>query len=83
MLLEDLKAGLRIAGVIPGQVITVLAAQAHGPDALELTYKTAAGALGQQVVFRQDQDTISVAETGSRSFDANASEAESISHGDT
>ena len=74
MLLEDLKAGLRIAGVIPGQVITVLAAQAHGPDALELTYKTAAGALGQQVVFRQDQDTISVAETGSRPFDANASD---------
>ncbi|TDL33760.1 helicase-related protein [Arthrobacter nitrophenolicus] len=72
MLLEELKTGLRIAGLIPAEVITVIAAQWHGADALELTYKTAAGGLGQQVVFRKDQDALSVAQTGSRAFDASA-----------
>ncbi len=74
MLLEELKPGLRVDGVIPAEVITVIAAQWHGADALELTYKTTAGGLGQRVVFRTDQDTLSVAQTGSRAFDANASD---------
>ncbi|KUI22644.1 helicase [Mycobacterium sp. GA-1285] len=74
MLLEELKPGLRIDGLIPAQVITVIFAQWHGTDALELTYKTADGALGQQVVFRKDQDKLTVAQTGSRAFDANASD---------
>lgn len=54
-------------------MITVVFAQWHGTDALELTYKTNAGALGQQVIFRKDQDK-PVAQTGSRAFDANASD---------
>lgn len=74
MLLEELKPGLRIDGLIPAQVITVIFAQWHGADALELTYKTNDGALGQQVVFRKDQDNLTVAQTGSRAFDANATD---------
>ena len=74
MLLEELKPGLRIDGLIPAQVITVVFAQWHGTDALELTYKTNEGVLGQQVIFRKDQDSLSVAQTGSRAFDANASD---------
>lgn len=75
MLLEDLKPGLRVDGLIPpSAVITVVAAQWHGSDALELTYKTSAGHLGQQVVFRRDQDQLSVAATGSRAFDAPATD---------
>ena len=74
MLLEELKPGLRIDGLIPSQVITVIFAQWHGTDALELTYKTNDGALGQQVVFRKDQDILTVAQTGSRAFDANATD---------
>ena len=74
MQLEELKPGLRIDGLIPAEVITVLAAQWHGTDALELTYKNGAGGLGQQVVFRKDQDSLSVAASGSRAFDATASD---------
>lgn len=74
MLLEELKPGLRIDGLIPAEVITVIFAQWHGTDALELTYKTNDGALGQQVVFRKDQDNLTVAQTGSRAFDANATD---------
>ena len=74
MVLEELKPGLRIEGLIPAEVITVIYAQWHGSDALELTYKTTAGSLGQQVVFRKDQDKLSIAQTGCRAFDAPASD---------
>lgn len=74
MQLEGLKPGLRIEGLIPAEVITVVATQWHGKDALELTYKNSAGGLGQQVVFRKDEDSLSVAQTGSRPFDATASD---------
>ncbi len=74
MQLEELKPGLRIDGLIPAEVITVIAAQWHGTDALELTYKNSAGGLGQQVVFRKDQDKLSIAQSGSRAFDAAASD---------
>lgn len=74
MLLEALKPGLRIEGLIPGEVVTVIYAQWHGYDALELTYKTTGGSLGQQVVFRKDEGKLSVAQAGSRAFDAPASD---------
>ncbi len=72
--LEDLKPGLRIEGLSPAEVLTLIAVQWHGADALELTYKSTAGALGQQVVFRKDEDKLSIARTGSRAFDAAASD---------
>ena len=34
--LEDLQPGLRLAGVIPGQNVAVIAVQPHGADAIEL-----------------------------------------------
>lgn len=74
MLLEDLKPGLRVDGLIPAEVVTVIATHWHGTDALELTYKNSAGGLGQQIVFRKDQDSLGVAQTGSRAFDAQASD---------
>lgn len=74
MLLEDLKPGLRIDGLIPSQSITVVAAQWHGASALELTFKTAAGGLDQQVLFRRDEDKLTIAQSGGRAFDAPASD---------
>nr|MDT0665898.1 hypothetical protein [Micromonospora sp. DSM 115978] len=74
MLLEEFGPGLRIDGLIPAEVVTVIYAQRHGNDAVELTYKTTDGVLGQQVVFRKDESRLSVASTGSRPFDANASD---------
>ncbi|MFB8229434.1 helicase-related protein [Cellulosimicrobium sp. NPDC055967] len=74
MLLEELKPGLRIDGLIPGEVITVIFAQQHGVAAVELTFKKTDGGLGQQVVFRKDEAKLSIARTGSRAFDANATD---------
>ncbi|OLL18361.1 MULTISPECIES: helicase-related protein [unclassified Rhodococcus (in: high G+C Gram-positive bacteria)] len=74
MRLEELEAGLRIQGLVPAEVVTVIAVQGHGADAIELTYKTTAGGLGQQIVFRKDEDALSIAQTGSRAFDGAASD---------
>ncbi|MFE7093724.1 DEAD/DEAH box helicase [Streptomyces erythrochromogenes] len=85
MLLEELKPGLRIDGLVPAEVATLIAAQPHGADAVELTFKTAGGALDQRIVFRKDEERLSVARSGSRAFDANvrdfklAAEAQRIS----
>ena len=54
--LEDLQPGLHLAGVIPGQNVSVIAVQPHGADAIELTYKTAEGDLGQRVLGRDAEE---------------------------
>ena len=70
--LEEIAAGQRIAGLIPAQAVTILAVQWHGSDAVELTYKTGSGGLGQQVAYRDDQDQLTIAGAGRRPFDAPA-----------
>jgi superfamily II DNA or RNA helicase len=72
--LEDLSSGVRVAGVVPGETVSVLAAQWHGPDALELTYKTLDGGLSQQVLFRADEAKLSRSDAGGRAFDADAAD---------
>ena len=74
MQLEELRPGLRLQGLIPAEVVTVIAVQWHGADALELTYKTTVGGLGQQVIFRKNEAQLDIAQTGSRPFDASASD---------
>lgn len=70
--LEDLQSGLRLAGVIPGQHVAVIAVQPHGPDAVELTFKTATGDLGQRVLHRDAEANLTVVEREARPLDANA-----------
>jgi superfamily II DNA or RNA helicase len=72
--LEELASGLRVTGVVPHEVVQVIFAQPHGADAMELTYKTASGDLGQQVLFRRDEEKLAAAASGSRAFDAEAAE---------
>ncbi|WP_066376443.1 helicase-related protein [Herbidospora mongoliensis] len=74
MRLEDLSSGVRVVGVVHGGAVSVLAAQWHGSDALELTYKTYDGQLGQRVIFRADEVKLSRSDAGSRPFDADADE---------
>lgn len=72
MLLEELKQGIRIEGVVPGESVTLLAVGWHGRDAVELTFKTSSGELRQQVVFRDRQASLRLAVAGSRAFSADA-----------
>ncbi|WP_327045351.1 helicase-related protein [Microbispora sp. NBC_01189] len=63
-----------MSGVVPGETVSVIAAQWHGSDALELTYKTLDGGLRQQVLFRTDEARLSLSDAGSRPFDADPEE---------
>ena len=72
--LEDLQPGLRLAGVIPGQNVSVIAVQPHGSDAIELTYKTARGALGQRVLGRDAEENLAISRAEARPFDAVAAD---------
>ena len=72
--LEDLQPGLRLAGVIPGQNVAVIAVQPHGADAIELTYKTAEGALGQRVLGRDAEAKLAIAQAEARPLDAVAAD---------
>lgn len=70
--LEDLAPGLQITGVVPHEVVQVIFGQPHGRDAVELTYKTSSGGLGQRVMFRRDEETLAISTSGSRPFDASS-----------
>jgi len=72
--LEDLQAGLLLAGVIPGQNVSVIAVQPHGADAIELTYKTPEGALGQRVLGRDAEEKLAIARVEARPLDAVAAD---------
>lgn len=70
MQLEELTALTRVAGILPGRAVTVLTAQRHGDDAVEVTYKEDNGTLGQIVLYRSDESRIEPHLGASRPFDA-------------
>lgn len=74
MKLEELSPGAHITGVLPSAAVGVVALQWHGDMALEITYKTHAGELGQRVLYRTDEAALGVARSGSRPFDAPAAD---------
>ncbi len=72
--IEELQAGLRLDGLIPGQPVTVVAVQPHGSDTVELTFKTADGALEQRVLGRDAESGISISASKARPLDAEAAD---------
>jgi len=65
---------LSLAGVIPGQNVSVIAVQPHGSDAVELTYKTVEGELGQRVLGRDAEVNLATADAEARPLDAVAAD---------
>ncbi len=60
--------------MIPGQNVAVIAVQPHGADAMELTYKTADGQLGQRVLGRDAEAMVAIAQAEARPLDAAAAD---------
>jgi superfamily II DNA or RNA helicase len=68
---EDLQRGIALTGILPDGIVTVVDVAWHGSHAVELTYKDAAGRLGQEVLFRDREASIAIAQAGTPwSFDA-------------
>lgn len=62
--LEDLKPGGSIRGVLPNGVVTVVNVQWFGSDAIELTYKDATGKVGNELLYRDRESDLEVVEEG-------------------
>src|SRR5262245_41871260 len=61
--LEELTRGAAVRGVLADGLATVVDVQWFGSDALELTYKDAAGRLGSELVYRDHEPTLEIEAT--------------------
>ncbi|MER2504533.1 MAG: helicase-related protein [Azonexus sp.] len=64
MKLEQLQTNAAIRGILPDALVTVVSVQWFGSEALELTYKTAAGKVANELVYRHDEPRLEVVEQG-------------------
>lgn len=72
--LEELQAGLRLSGLLPHPV-TILAVMPHGSEAVTITYQDGDGGLGQRLLYRADEPSLSIeAPTTRWQFDADPAE---------
>src|SRR3989442_1242843 len=62
--LEDLTPGAWVKGVLPDTLVCVIDAKWHGSTVVELTFKDTAGRPGNQLLYRDREATLEVAETG-------------------
>ncbi|GAA5165866.1 helicase-related protein [Ornithinimicrobium tianjinense] len=72
MRLEDITAGTSVNGVVPNSPVTVVAVAWHGADALNLVYRPPTGPIQEAVLYRSDEDRLSLAVGSRRPFDAPA-----------
>ena len=64
MRLEDLQTAAALRGVLPDGLVTVVSVQWFGSEAVELTYKTAAGAVANELLYRHDEARLEIVERG-------------------
>jgi superfamily II DNA or RNA helicase len=62
--LEALQPNSAIRGILPDCLVTVVNVQWFGSAALELTYKTPAGKVANELLYRHDEPRIEVVERG-------------------
>lgn len=69
--LEDIKAGQQLAGLIPGESVSVVAVQRAGESSVRLTYRLSNGVVDEQIVYRmQESDLAELDAQRIRPFDA-------------
>lgn len=69
--LEELTPRAQLKGLFPDRDVTIVAVQWHGNSAVTMTYRDDDGRPGEQLLFRDDEARLLVAEPGAAwSFDA-------------
>lgn len=72
MRLEDLQPDAAIRGLLPDSLATVVSVRWFGSEAVELTYKTPAGRVANELLYRSDEHRLDLVEQGRPwSFDGN------------
>ena len=62
--LEQLQPNAAVRGILPDALVTVVSVQWFGSEALELTYKTPAGKVANELLYRHDEPRLEVVEQG-------------------
>lgn len=62
--LDDIKVAAAVRGILPDETVTVENVKWFGNAAIELTYKDASGRLGSRLLYRGDEEALTVVETG-------------------
>ncbi len=62
--LEQLTRGATVKGILPDALITVVDVQWHGDVAITLTYRDAAGHLGNEILYRDREPGLEIATVG-------------------
>src|ERR1700722_8460773 len=62
--LEGLKPNASVRGILPTSIVTVVNVQWFGSEAVELTYKDAAGKVANELLYRHDEPRLEIAEEG-------------------
>jgi superfamily II DNA or RNA helicase len=62
--LEELRPGAAVRGVLPDALVTVINVQWYGDNVVELTYKDPSGKPGIELLYRDREPTLEVAEAG-------------------
>ena len=80
MKLEDLRANAAVRGVLADSLVTVVSVQWFGSEALELTYKTPAGKVANELLYRDDESRLEIVEVGRPwSFDGDGAQFRLVS----
>ena len=73
--LEDITVGSSVKGIVTNGTVNVVAVQWYGTNVIEVTYKNSAGALGEVMLYRDDESHIEVmSDNLPWSFDADAAQ---------
>jgi hypothetical protein len=62
--LEDLTPSATVRGVLPNCVVSVISAQWFGSEALELTFKDPIGRVGNELLYRHDEQRFEAVKEG-------------------
>ena len=62
-ILEDLKPGVKVKGIIPEQVVTIVEVKWHGSTAIELFYKRPDGQPGTQLLYRDNENSLEIVQS--------------------
>ena len=62
--LEDLRAGAFVRGLAPGGTARIVHVEWFGDQAVKVTYEDSAGAVGNRLVYRNEENSLDVVEAG-------------------
>lgn len=73
--LEDITVGSSVLGIVAGEPVSIIAVQWYGTGVIEVTFKNQKGALGTQLLLRENEPSLEVQDSSLPwSFDADGAQ---------